>query len=90
MHVNTLVECPRHMRLLQLLSESGPMFIGNAQQRLCLMPSQLTRMVSLCWSRKLISREEDPDDLRRTRIDLTPTGAMVLESFVREAEKRIR
>ena len=50
---------------------------------LVLRHNTTVELVSRCEAAQLVRREQDPDDLRKVRVMLTPRGARVVEKIAR-------
>jgi DNA-binding MarR family transcriptional regulator len=73
---------PARLRLLEALSAaSGPLSISEIAEAIGVDQPRASRLVQLAVDRRLVRREADPDDARRTRIVLTDDGAKVVQGF---------
>src|SRR3954463_10508310 len=61
------------------LAHAGPLTVGEAAKHLDRAQSVVSDIVSQLEAKKLLAREPDPDDRRRTLVWLTPTGFDALD-----------
>lgn len=70
---------PTQASVLGLISVRGPLGLAELAELEGLNPTMLSRVVSKLGELGLISREQDPDDLRAARVAITPQGDEVSE-----------
>lgn len=71
------------LRLLLELDQDAPVSPLELASRLHLSASTVTATVDRLVQRGLVTREEDPQDRRRKRLDLTSQGADLMATFTR-------
>jgi DNA-binding MarR family transcriptional regulator len=78
---------PTQLIVLALLTQYGPLRIGELARRVpCSQPTATTAAAGLLTS-GFVEREPDPTDGRATRVAVTPAGRAILQSFTHsEAE----
>ncbi|HET8927673.1 MAG TPA: MarR family winged helix-turn-helix transcriptional regulator [Microbacterium sp.] len=73
---------PARLRLLEALSAaSGPLSVSEIADAIGVDQPRASRLVQQAVDMRLVRREADPDDARRTRIVLTDEGAKIVRSF---------
>lgn len=65
---------PTQASVLGLINLRGPLGLAELTELEGLNPTMLSRVVSRLGELELISREQDPDDLRAVRVATTPKG----------------
>jgi DNA-binding MarR family transcriptional regulator len=76
--VEDLVTTPQ-LRILMLISGSGPQSIGSVAAELNVHPSNATRPCEKLVRAGLILRSPDPSDRRAVRLELTARGEALVE-----------
>lgn len=76
-------------RVLVVVSNYGPMTSGALAEWMEVHPSSATRMVDTLVGAKLLSRQEDPDDRRRTQLSLTRRGENLVEALLDHRRRAI-
>jgi DNA-binding MarR family transcriptional regulator len=76
-----------HFALLTALSDFGPLAQHALADRLNLNRSHLVRYVDEIERRGLVRRDRDPEDRRRQRVDLTPSGRTLAERLQEVARR---
>lgn len=76
-----------HFALLTALAEFGPLAQHDLADRLALNRSHLVGYLDDVERRDLVARERDPEDRRRQRVALTPSGKSLQRKLMREAEQ---
>jgi DNA-binding MarR family transcriptional regulator len=71
---------------LEALAQMGSMRLGDLGRRLGITPSTLTRNLARLEDGKLVSRVEDPDDRRASRVGLTGAGERAAASLRKQDE----
>lgn len=66
-------------RVLRVLQESGAQDQNSIAQQACLLLPSLTRILRTMESDGLVSRREDPDDRRRSIVQIQAAGLDILE-----------
>jgi homoprotocatechuate degradation regulator HpaR len=65
-------------RVLRVLDDQGPLDTSALAQAALLYPPSVTRILKDLLERKLVARDRDPQDGRRSFISLTPAGAALI------------
>lgn len=78
------------MRVLSRLSMNGPLRIGALARLESATQPAVTAAVKSLATAGLIARRADPDDARATLVELTASGAQVLEDYHRAIAATIR
>lgn len=73
-------------RVLRVLEEGGPQDQNTIARSACLLLPSLTRILRAMEADALVSREEDPQDRRRSIVRIEPKGRQVLADYGRLAE----
>jgi DNA-binding MarR family transcriptional regulator len=68
-------------RVLVIVSSFGPVSAGGLARWMEVHPSKATRMCDGLAKARLISRRQDPDDRRRTRLSLTSRGQKLVDEL---------
>jgi DNA-binding MarR family transcriptional regulator len=76
-----------HFAVLAALSDFGSLAQHELADRLDINRSHLVGYVDHLEQRRLVRRERDPDDRRRQRVALTPTGHELLRDLRPVAER---
>lgn len=72
-------------RVLRVLGESGPLELTSLAHEACLLLPSLTRMIQAMIAEKLVTRETDPSDRRRSIISISDAGRQLVLSHVDES-----
>ena len=73
---------PARLRLLEALSAaSGPLSVSEIAEAIGVDQPRASRLVQQAVEMRLVRREADPDDARRTRVVLTEDGAKIVRGF---------
>ncbi len=81
--VEDVVTTPQ-LRILMLISGSGPQSIGSVAAELNVHPSNATRPCEKLVRAGLIMRSPDPSDRRFVQLELTARGAALVEHVLSE------
>lgn len=73
---------PRHMNLLLSLALGGPMSVSDLSTRLEVGLATTSLLVGELSRVGLVERSEDPDDRRRTMVDLSPAHRKTVGNFL--------
>ena len=73
---------PRHMNLLVSLALGGPMSVSDLSARLEVGLATASLIVGELGRVGLVVRSEDPNDRRRTIVDLAPAHRQAISAFV--------
>lgn len=71
--------------LATLDGRGGPMSASEIAQRLLVTPASITSLLDTLVRRGLVTRDLDPDDRRRVRVEITDAGRALVDQFVPEA-----
>jgi DNA-binding MarR family transcriptional regulator len=71
---------PSALRALRVLGRHGTMRLSELSEHLHIAPRSATEVVDALESRRLAERRPDPADRRATLVELTESGAGVLEA----------
>lgn len=71
-------------RLLRILMDNGPMDISRAAELSMIMAPSLTRIVRDLTQRKLISKNKNADDARKSTLSICPAGQTLVEQTAME------
>jgi DNA-binding MarR family transcriptional regulator len=63
-----------HWKTLGLLERFGPQTAGDLSRRSGLAPASISGILDKLEAKDLVIRGDDPDDRRRTRVELNPAG----------------
>jgi len=66
-------------RVLRVLQESGAQDQNSIAQQACLLLPSLTRILRTMENDGLVSRREDPDDRRRSIVQIQAAGLTILQ-----------
>ncbi len=72
--------------VLGTLRRLGPMAVGALAQEQKLQPQSLTRILAALDRRGLVAKVQDPEDGRRTIIEITPAGTDALREHAAAQE----
>ncbi|MCP5371757.1 MAG: homoprotocatechuate degradation operon regulator HpaR [Hyphomicrobiales bacterium] len=75
-------------RVLRALDGGGPLDAGEVARRCCLLTPSLTRIVKTLAAGGLVARRQDPGDLRRLVLDITPAGRALIARVAPLSEAR--
>ena len=67
-------------RVLRVLQEAGPLDPTRIADRACLLLPSLTRILQKLEEKGMIQRKRDPTDRRRQIVQITPSGAELIEA----------
>jgi DNA-binding MarR family transcriptional regulator len=73
---------PRHMNLLITLALAGPMSVSDLSARLDVGLATTSLVVGELGRVGIVVRTEDPNDRRRTIVDLNPAHRQAISAFV--------
>lgn len=74
-----------HMSILQHLTHHGPMNVGEMENFLGVSKAAVSQMLDKFVAAGLVIREEDPEDRRIKRVELSPRGREILQRLHRES-----
>jgi DNA-binding MarR family transcriptional regulator len=83
LEVEDIVTTPQ-LRVLMLISASGPQNIGSVAAELNVHPSNATRTCEKLVQSGLILRSDDPSDRRYVQLELTTRGGELVEHVLAE------
>ena len=66
-------------RVLRVLIEEGPQEPTHISERACLLLPSLTRILQKLEAKGLITRDLHPRDRRRQIVDISPSGAQIIQ-----------
>lgn len=75
--------------VLALLTEHGPLRVGELAARISCPQPTATLTVSALRAAGLVTRETDPDDGRAARVAITAEGRQTLESVARDEAREL-
>ena len=76
-------------RVLEVLLHKGPLPVNTIGPKVQLTPGSISVAVDRLYTRKLVSREENPNDRRVRTVALTPKGRTLISTIFREHARRL-
>lgn len=70
---------PTQGAVLATISNHGPLTLGELAERERVAGPTITKVIGVLHARELVSKTTDPDDRRYVRVELTATGAALVE-----------
>jgi DNA-binding MarR family transcriptional regulator len=75
---------PSQLSVLVTVEQHGPLRLGDLATREVITPPTVTRLVASLQDRLLVNRVTDPEDGRAALIEMSRSGAALLEEIRRE------
>jgi DNA-binding MarR family transcriptional regulator len=75
---------PSQLSVLVTVEQHGPLRLGDLATREVITPPTVTRLVASLQDRSLVNRVTDPEDGRAALIEMSESGAELLEEIRRE------
>jgi DNA-binding MarR family transcriptional regulator len=77
------------LRVLVILASRGPQSVGTVARLLDVHPSSATRACDRLVQSGLLSRNENPDDRRQLRLELTSRGRRLIQGVMNHRRQQI-